>query len=386
MNTVMICAGDVSGETHAADFVHALHESLPNVRCFGLGGAKMSRAGVELVVDQHELAIGGIFELIRDSKRVWRAWRTMTRALSDRPNLLVLVDSPDFNLPLARRARKLGVPILYYISPQVWAWRRYRMSKIARRVDRMCVIFPFERNLYSKTGLRVDYVGHPLVDQLAPLQAPNARCEARVRLGWSRERPLIALFPGSRRNEIKMGLPLQLEAARLLYQNRPDIGFGIGLAPSISRSQVETIVRADVRNEKLGISIFEGAGYDLALAADLALTKPGTITLELTMLGTPMVVAFKGNCATYVLARMFSYVDSPTLPNIIAQKMIVPEYIQTEARPGLIATCLEKLLEVPEAEKQRQELAGVAQALGGGGAAQRVAAVAKEMVNGTVRP
>ena len=187
MKSVLISAGDASGELHAAALAEELRRREPGVRLFGLGGPAMEKAGVELIVPQHELAVGGLVEVLVDLPRIVKAWRRMTRALVEsRPDLVILVDSPDFNLPFAKRARKLGVPVLYYVSPQVWAWRRGRIRRIAARVDRLAVIFPFEPAVYAGTGLAVDFVGHPLLDRLAPLAAATDSASARRALGLRR--------------------------------------------------------------------------------------------------------------------------------------------------------------------------------------------------------
>ncbi|MEN8159464.1 MAG: glycosyltransferase, partial [Myxococcota bacterium] len=199
---MLISAGDASGELHAAALAQELRRRAPEVRLFGLGGPAMEKAGVELIVPQHELAVGGLFEVLVELPRIVSAWRRMNRALAlRRPDLVILVDSPDFNLRFAKRAKRQGVPVLYYVSPQVWAWRRGRIRQIAARVDRLAVIFPFERDVYAGTGLAVDFVGHPLLDRLAPL-ARVERGAARRALALDEERPLVLLLPGSRRNEI----------------------------------------------------------------------------------------------------------------------------------------------------------------------------------------
>jgi lipid-A-disaccharide synthase len=197
---VLFSAGDASGELHAAALAEELSRRTPGVEMFGLGGPAMEKAGVELVVPQSELAVGGLVEVLLDLPRIVSVWRRMTRALVERrPELVILVDSPDFNLPFAKRAKRLGVPVLYYVSPQVWAWRRGRVRKIAARVDRLAVIFPFEPAVYAGTGVAVDFVGHPLLDRLAPLAAETDRAEAKRTLGLAPERALVLLLPGSRR-------------------------------------------------------------------------------------------------------------------------------------------------------------------------------------------
>jgi lipid-A-disaccharide synthase len=218
MTTLLISAGDASGDLHAADFVRSFRKLRPETRFVGLGGDEMERAGVELVVHQRDLAVGGLLELFGSIPRIAAAWRRLGEALIRlRPALVVLVDSGGFNLPFARRVRRVvDAKILYFVAPQVWAWRRGRIPKLARRVDRMAVIFPFEPEIYRGTSLRVDYVGHPLVEKLTSLAAQIDCAAARAIIGVDENVRLVTLFPGSRRNEIREQLPVQLAAARWL--------------------------------------------------------------------------------------------------------------------------------------------------------------------------
>ena len=381
MTSVMLSAGDASGELHAAGFVRALRARLPEARCFGLGGVEMEKAGVELLVHQRELAIGGLVEVLGSAGRILRSWRRMTGALSERrPNLLVLVDSPDFNLPLARRGRRAGVPILYYVSPQVWAWRRGRIARIARRVDRLAVIFPFEREVYAGTGLPVDYVGHPLVERTRETVERLDRASARRALGFQEERGLVALLPGSRRNEIRHGLALQLACATELFRERPDLRFAIAVAPSLSREWMEERVARVGLPPGLDLRLVEGRSYELLRAADVALAKPGTITLEVALLGCPLVVAARAHPLSAAVGRRIISVPSFTMVNLIAGAPIVPEFLQEQARPERIARALADLLEGPARELQLERLAAVRERLGAGGAAERAAEIAVEML------
>jgi lipid-A-disaccharide synthase len=387
LKTVLISAGDASGELHAAALVEELRRRHPGVRVLGLGGSAMEKAGVEIVVPQRELAVGLGVEVLRDLGRIVSAWRRMTRALAEaKPELVILVDSPDFNLPFAKRARRAGAKVLYYVSPQVWAWRRGRVRKIAARVDRLAVIFPFEPAAYAGTGLAVDFVGHPLVDRLAPLAVRWDRGSARRALGLDAERPLVLLLPGSRRNEVRTTLPLQLAAAAALHAREPRVGFVVAVAPSIARSAIDESIAAARLPALLDLSVVEGRTHEAILAADVALAKPGTVTLEIALLGTPLVVTMRVNRFTAFLVRRLVRVASYTMPNLIAGRPIVPELVQEDADPARIAEALAALLAGPAREAQLAALAGVRAALGGGGAAARAAALAEEMVRGAARP
>ena len=386
MKNVLISAGDASGELHAAALAEELRRREPGVRLFGLGGPAMEKAGVELIVPQHELAVGGLVEVLVDLPRIVKAWRRMTRALVEsRPDLVILVDSPDFNLPFAKRARKLGVPVLYYVSPQVWAWRRGRIRRIAARVDRLAVIFPFEPAVYAGTGLAVDFVGHPLLDRLAPLAAATDSASARRALGLDAGRPLVLLLPGSRRNEVKSTLPLQLAAATALHARDPRVGFVIAVAPSIARDTIDEALARVRLPSLLDVSVIEGRTHEAILAADVALAKPGTVTLEVALLGTPLVVTTRVNALTAWLIRRLVRVSSYTMPNLIAGRAVVPEFLQEDAEPARIAEALLALLTGPAREAQLEALASLREALGGGGAAARAAGIAQEMALGAAR-
>jgi len=384
MTTVLLSAGDASGDLHAAALVRALRARRPELRAIGLGGAAMEKAGVELLVHQRELAIGGLVEVLSSLGRVVRAWRRLVRALrEERPALVVLVDSPDLNLPFARRARRAGVPVLYYVSPQVWAWRRGRIRKIAQRVDRMATIFPFEPAVYAGSGLRVEFVGHPLVEPLRRFAASHEPAALRERLGLERDAPLVALLPGSRRNELGRGLQLFLAAARALRARRPEVRFALALAPTFSRAELDAAL-AELEDVP-PLAVVEGDTPALIRAADVCLAKPGTVTVEIALLGTPLVVAGRANPLTAAIARRVVSLPSLTMPNLIAGKPVVPEFLQEAAQPERIALALEALLQGPAREAQLARLADVRARLGAGGAAERAAEIADEMIRGAAR-
>jgi lipid-A-disaccharide synthase len=385
LRNVLISAGDASGELHAAALAEELRRRAPDVRLFGLGGPAMEKAGVELVVPQHELAVGGLVEVLMDLPRIVSAWRRMNRALVERrPDLVILVDSPDFNLPFAKRAKRRGVPVLYYVSPQVWAWRQGRVRRIAARVDRLAVIFPFEPEVYAGTGLPVDFVGHPLLDRLTPLAA-RERADVRRALSLAADRPLVLLLPGSRRNEVRRTLPLQLAAARALHARAPRVAFALAVAPSIEREAIDGAIAAETLPALLDLTVIEGRTHEAIRAADVALAKPGTVTLEVALLGTPLVVTTRVNPFTAWLIRRLVHVSSYTMPNLIAGRAVVPEFLQEEAEPDRIAEALSRLLSGPDREAQLQALGELPEALGGGGAARRAADIAQEMALGAVR-
>jgi lipid-A-disaccharide synthase len=341
----------------------------------------MREAGVELVADQRDLAVGGLFELVASATRVASAWRTLSRSIATtRPDLVVLIDSGGFNLPFAKRVRReVDVPILYYVAPQVWAWRTGRVRKLAQRVDRLAVIFPFEPHFYEQTRLRVDFVGHPLVDPLRQLCSELSTAEARKRCGLDTSGPVVTLLPGSRRNEIASQLSLQLDAAREMLSREPRLRFLLALAPSLSEADVRSRCRAGLPAD-FPLDVVPGQAREAIRAADVVLAKPGTVTLEAALLERPMVVMGRANPLTAWVLRRAVKVPWLAMPNLIAEKAIVPELLQQEAVPARIADAVLGLLDGPERAEQLRGLDGVRQALGDGGAVGRTCDIAEEMI------
>lgn len=382
MTTVLVAAGDASGDQHAAEFVDAFLARRPATRFVGMGGESMARSGVELFVHQRDLAVGGFLELAGSASLILRAWRRLSRAVSElHPDLCVLVDSGGFNLPFARRVKRLSrAPLLYYVAPQIWAWRRGRIRRLARRVDRVAVIFPFEPAFYEGTSLPVDFVGHPLVDRLGALAARLDRDGARSCLGIHHAGALVLLTPGSRRNEIAQQVALQLETARLLHEAHPELAFALALAPNLSRQPVEAACRRARLPEDLQLSIIEGDSHTAIRAADVVLAKPGTVTIEAALLERPMVVMGRVHPITAAILERVVKLPHLAMPNLIAGAPIVPELLQRDAEPRRIAAAVIELLAGPAREQQLAALADVRKQLGGGGAAQRASLIAEEMI------
>jgi len=380
VSRVVLSAGDASGDLHAAEVVRALRLLRPDLRIAGLGGDALAREGVDLAVHQREVAVGGLVEVLPALRRVRDAWRRMGALIEGGADLLVLVDSPELNLPLAARARRAGVWVLYYVCPQVWAWRPGRVRKIARRVDRLAAIFPFEPEVFRGTGLRVEFVGHPLVDPLRELSARMDRARARGALGLDPDRPLVLLMPGSRRNEVRYGLPLQLEVARLLHARDPRIAFALAVAPTIDPPSVEAAVAAARLPSLLRLDLLRGRARESILASDVVVTKPGTSTVEIALLGRPMVVTGRGHPVSVALMRRLIRVPHLAMPNLIAGRPVVPELLQEEASPPALADAVAELLDGPARVRQLDALGEVRARLGSGGAAERVARMAAEML------
>jgi lipid-A-disaccharide synthase len=364
---VLISAGEASGEMYAARLATALGQ-LANVQLFGLGGVRMREAGVELLADSAEVAVVGISEAVRRLPSALRIYRQLTEeAARRRPRLAILVDFPDFNLRLARRLHQHGVRIIYFISPQVWAWRPKRVHLIRRLVERVLCIFPFEEKFYRQAGVPVDYVGHPLVDQV---RAKRSREEFAARYDLDVGRPIVALLPGSRPGELTHNLPPMLEACRLLPSN-PSCQFALAVAPGMTGGQLTNYARPD-----LPVHLVEGATYDALAAADVAIVSSGTATVEAALLGTPMVVVYRVSHVTAMVLRRMVRTPFFSMVNLIAGRRVVPELIQQDFTPPRLAEEVGRLLGSPEAREQmKRELAEVRSRLGPGGAIERAAEV-----------
>jgi len=396
VTTILLSAGDASGEAHAAALVRSLRRDLPALRFIGLGGPEMESAGVELIADQRALAVGGVFELGRSARGIFETWRAMTRGLREaRPDLVVLVDSGGFNLPFARHVRaRSRARILYYVAPQVWAWRPGRLRKLARRSDRIAVLLPFERDFYRERGVAVDYVGHPILDREVALPVPDdARARARESLGLDPCVPLLGLFPGSRRNELEKHLPLQLASVEALRASTPGLErleAVLGLAPSLDAEWVGSLARDSGAGPPPRCV---PGGARLMDAIDVALAKPGTVTVELMLRERPMVVMGRVHPLTAMLARRALAIPWLSMPNLIAGRAIVPELLQSEATPDRIAAALAPLFPeradaspsaAPEqsaaARDQIEALRRAREGLGEPGATERVAQLVEEML------
>ena len=382
MKTLLMVAGDASGDQHAAEFVRTFRELHPDTRFVGMGGVEMQRCGVDLAVNQSELAIGGFLELVGSAHRIVRAWRQMVSALrAENPDLVVLVDSGGFNLPFARRVRRISkAPLLYYVAPQVWAWRRGRVRKLASRIDRMALILPFEESFYADQDISVEYVGHPLADRFLGLSTRMDRDEAQRALGLEPVGFLVTLMPGSRRNEVAQNLPLQLEAVRRLHRDHPDLEFVLGVAPSVTAASVEAICSRAGLPADLRLSVVTGQAQIAIRAADVVLAKPGIVTLEAAVLDRPMVVMGRVHPVTAAILRRWVKAPYFAMPNLIAECEVVPELLQDDARPDAIARRVQELLEGPTRERQLKGLEEVRRRLGGGGASRRASRIAEEML------
>lgn len=366
---IFVSAGEASGDLHASHAVRAITKASPDVEIVGMGGPLLREAGVRLLIDYRDLSVVGIWEVTRHLKAIIRAWRSLVSSIKQTPpDVLVLVDFPDFNFILGRVAKRLGVKVFYYISPQVWAWRSGRVRAMRRFVDRMAVILPFEEAFYKKHQMQgVCFVGHPLLDVLREMPSEeDVKSKYRTNNGW----PLIGLLPGSRRSELRELLTLMLDAATLLLRRFPEASFIIPVAASLSESDFE----AELHRFDLPVRLVRGDTYGVMKACDLLLTVSGTATLEAAILGTPMIIVNRISSLSYLIGRHLIKVPWIGLPNLIAGKKIVPELLQRDARSdNLAAEAARFLLEPQEINRQKEELRQVAASLGEGGVASRVA-------------
>lgn len=371
----MIVAGEASGDLHGANLVKEALRLNPALQFFGIGGARMREAGVKTLVDAAAMAVVGLVEVVAHFGVICRAYATLRRIIrTEPPDLLILIDYPDFNLRLAKLAKRAGVKVLYYISPQVWAWRVERVKKIARLVDRMAVVFPFEVPFYEKEGVPVTFVGHPLADIVQPTMA---RAEAQGYFGIDPARKTVGLFPGSRKGEIRSLLPTILETAALLRQRFPDLQFILPLASSLATADVTPYLEA----AGLDVKVVEGKNYDVIQVCDAIITVSGTVTLEIALMEVPMVIIYRVSPLTYAVGRRLIRVDHIGICNIVAGERVVRELVQDDAQPVWIAeeiSCI--LTDDLYVRQMRAKLAGVREKLGSGGGSARVAQLALEML------
>ncbi len=372
---IMIVAGEASGDLHGARLVQEARKLDSGLSFFGIGGPRMREAGVETLVDSARMAVVGLVEVIAHFNVISRAYLTLKKIIvSNPPDLVILIDYPDFNLRIARLAKRAGVKVLYYISPQVWAWRVGRVKKIGRVVDRMAVVFPFEVPFYEREGVPVTFVGHPLVDTVHPTMD---RAAAQAAFGLDPARRTVGLFPGSRQGEVKSLLPTILETARLLTERFGDLQFILPLASTLTQADIAPHLAAG----GVEVRVVSGKGYDVMQVCDAIITVSGTVTLEIALMGVPMVIIYRVSPLTYELGKRLIRVDHIGICNIVAGERVVQELIQHDAEPARIAAEIERILTDQEyAAAIRTKLLGVRAKLGSGGGSRRVAELVLEMV------
>jgi len=364
---VMISCGEPSGDLYAGALARQILQLVPSATISGFGSEQLRDGGAHLVADFRGLSVTGLLEVARVLPRTYAIYRRlMAHAQSSRPDVFVAVDFPDFNFRLAHAMRRLGVPVVYYISPQLWAWRPGRMKTMRRIADRVLVIFPFEEAIYRRAGVAVEWVGHPLLDMP---DATEARGAFLARLGLDPDEPVIALLPGSRINEVRAILPGLVDAARMIRDRVPAAQFVLARAPHLADELFAGMDAAD-----LPIAVIEDATDQVLGAADVALVASGTVTVQAALRECPMVVVYRLSPLTYRLGRPFVHVDTFAMANLVAGHQVVPELVQDAFTPDAVATHALALLEDPRrAAAMRAELRAVKAKLGTPGASRRAA-------------
>jgi len=377
---VMISCGEASGDIYAADLARELLAREPGTVITGFGGPRLQAAGAELVADFHGLSVTGLSEAVSILPRALRTIRTLAaHARAHRPDVFVAIDFPDFNFRLMAAMKKLGIPVVYYISPQLWAWRAGRMRTMQRLVDRVLVIFPFEEQLYRKAGVDVRFVGHPLVELARAGQSRTAFCAAH---GLDPAAPVVALLPGSRRNELQRILPDMAAAVLLIRQQVPGVQFVVACAPGLDEAQFAGFAPGTPGAPVL----VRGAADDVLAAADVVVVASGTATLQTALHEKPMVVVYRVSRLTY-LFKPLAQVDMYAMPNLIAGRRIVPELIQGGLTPARVAAETVRYVTDPAHYAATCErLAGVRARLGPPGASGRAAEAVLEVAHGLGRP
>ena len=372
--TVMIIAGETSGDAHGAHLVRAMKKMAPALVFCGIGGDALRAAGVEILVEARNLSVVGITEVFAKIPSVLKAISTVKKNLRQRrPSLVILIDFPDFNLHIAAIAKKQGIPVLYYVSPQIWAWRSGRIRKIRKTVDHVAVILPFEADYYARRDVAATFVGHPLLDAHSPPEdmPPDP--------GGVAPTPVIGLLPGSRVSEISRNLPFMLASATLLRQRFGNIQFLLSIAPSISREWVESFVNP--YQKTCPVELISGNIKEIFEKSTLIVAASGTVTLETAIYGVPMMIIYRISPVSYMVGRALIEVDHIGLVNIIAGERVVPELIQQAASPKNIAGVVENLLKNPsELRRIREKLAEVRKKLGQAGASEKTAEIALSLL------
>ncbi len=369
--SIMMIAGEASGDLHGARVVEALKQIAPQVDVFGIGGRRMKAAGAHIMIEAESLAVVGITEALANASRLLHALRSARQWIRSRkPDLLLLIDFPDFNLKTAAFAKKAAVPILYYISPQVWAWRSGRVRKIKKIVDKIAVILPFEEDFFKRHGVPATFVGHPLLDnQSIPAQAcvPDPA------------QPTIGLLPGSRQAEVIRLLPPMLEAAAIVTQSLPAVRFLLSQAPSVNAYETNALVNSF--RQQINIEVVNGPVKQVFQSSQLAVAASGTVTLEAAIHQAPLIIVYKVSPLSYMLGRLMINVNHIGLVNLIAGRPVVPELIQKQVNgPNLASHILDFFNNPQRLEKARQDLSSVHKALGKPGAAKRVARMALDLM------
>ncbi|MGB6976806.1 MAG: lipid-A-disaccharide synthase [Gammaproteobacteria bacterium] len=346
---ILIIAGEISGDLHAAKLIQEVHHIAPQWEFFGIGGQNMRAAGAEIFFDCARLAVVGATEIVHHFRDIYNAYKRVRTILQQQPPaMVILVDYPGFNLRIAKIAKQAGCKVFYYISPQLWAWRRGRIKIIQRYVDQMAVILPFEKKFYQQAGIAAAYVGNPLLEHV---KTSLSIAEARQRWQVDAARLTVGILPGSRKNELKHVFPLLLRAAELIMQQQPRVQFLLPLAPSLTPDDLAPYLK---KHPTLPICVIQGHTYDVLQLCDAAMITSGTATLEAALLGIPMAIVYKMAFFSAFLAAFLVRTPYIGLCNIVAEAMVAQEFIQHRAKPKQIAAEIKRILEDVDYRKQKQ--------------------------------
>ncbi|MGD8374554.1 MAG: lipid-A-disaccharide synthase [Acidobacteriota bacterium] len=372
---LLMVTGETSGDRYGGLLAGAIRERLPRVGIRGIGGPRMASAGVDILYDADAIAVTGLLEVVGSLGPIRAAWRVARAALQrERPDAVILVDYPDFNLAFARVARRAGIPVIYFVGPQVWAWRRYRVRRIARDVTRMLVILPFEESFYRENGVSARFVGHPLVDLVRPVAS---RERAAAALGIPEDVPVLGLLPGSRRNEIRAVLPAMLAAAGIVERGLP----GLRTVLPVASPRHLPVLEEMIRDAGMPVLCREGDFPGTVGACDAILAASGTATLEVSLMGVPLVITYRVSRWTYGLVSRLSSVTRAGLPNLILGRDAVPERLQEECRGDALASAVLPLMRPGEPRSAMlRDFDELRRRLGGGGAIERAADAVVELL------
>jgi lipid-A-disaccharide synthase len=374
--SLMIVTGEASGDLHGAHVVREIKKILPTIECYGIGGTRMQQAGVDTHTNVSELSVMGLVEVLKHYPRLRKILnKTKDTLKQKKPDLLILIDSPDFNLPLAKTAKQCGIKVLYYISPQIWAWRKNRIKLIQKYVDMMAVIFPFEEKLYLDAGVPVEYVGHPLTREAI---ATVDKSQFFNSMGLNSSKKLVGLFPGSRVSEIDNNYPILLNAAKILLQQREDIQFITPIASTLSIDLIQKHI------SEIDLEVFSTSDdiYNVINACDAIAAASGTVTLQITLMQVPMLIVYKISPTTYRIFKRIVKFSYAGIANVIAGKEISREFIQANATAENVSTELNKLLSEEEyIAEMKSNMQAIKDELGDKDGSVNTARLAADLIN-----
>jgi lipid-A-disaccharide synthase len=385
MKKILMIAGEASGDIYGSDLARHLYKLIPSLKIAGIGGKRMRDAGVNILYDMSGISVVGVSEILPRLKAIRQAYKLAAELIRAREvDIVVLIDYPGFNIRLAGAAKKAGIPVVYYVSPQIWAWRVGRIRLLAKRIKKMIVVLPFEEDIYKRAGIDCSFIGHPLVDEILSTRPLE---ESLLRYGIGSDKTVIGLFPGSRIGEIRALLPAFLEAAQLIKNGNPKIQLVMAVAESLNFKEVEDVINKwdmskNGENRHLDVKTIRGEANDVLNVSNVIIAASGTITLQAALLEKPMVIVYRLSQFTYLIAKLLVNVKDIGLVNILAGRRIVPELLQSNATPDKIAAEAKRFLyDSKYYDRTKKDLNEIKLKLGPPGASARVAKVIAGMLN-----